>query len=167
MSWIDDTIPDLDARKLAMNDHSNNVKKRGRPRKARPTSTTAAISMADPGTGFERRTRTNSEAEAPGADDSRAVRVREMNRIAADKCRLRRRNEEDKLKSKHDDLEQDRRRLSVALSELTAETYLLKNMLMEHGSCDCRLIQDYLKESASEWVAKRLKVSAAPVATFS
>lgn len=90
-----------------------------------------------------------------------------MNRIAADKCRLRRRNEEDKLKSKHDDLEQDRRRLSVALSELTAETYLLKNMLMEHGSCDCRLIQDYLKESASEWVAKRLKVSAAPVATFS
>ncbi len=24
MSWIDDTIPDLDARKLAMNDHSNN-----------------------------------------------------------------------------------------------------------------------------------------------
>lgn len=51
------------------------------------------------------------------------------------------------------------RRLLGTLSELMAETFVLKNMLMEHGSCDCRLIQDYLKESASEWVAKKLKTS--------
>ncbi|PWI64261.1 hypothetical protein PCL_11335 [Purpureocillium lilacinum] len=143
------------------------VKKRGRPRKARPASTTGAIYKTDPSTGSKRWTSTKSEAEASGADDPRAVRVREKNRIAADKCRSRRRQEEDKIKSKHEDLEREHGRLSGALSELMAETYLLKNMLMEHGNCDCRLIQDFLKESASEWVAKKLKASASPVGTSS
>ncbi|UNI22309.1 hypothetical protein JDV02_008208 [Purpureocillium takamizusanense] len=140
------------------------VKKRGRPRKAQLAVSAATVSKDDAGsiTKSKPRTSIKSEADASGAEDPRALRVREKNRIAADKCRSRRRQEEDKLKSKHEDLEQEHRRLSGALSELMAETYVLKNMLMEHGNCDCRLIQDYLKESASEWVAKKLKASASP-----
>ncbi|KAL3965713.1 hypothetical protein ACCO45_000021 [Purpureocillium lilacinum] len=137
-------------------------KKRGRPRK---TQATASNANADGGinTWTSRQSSTRSAADASGGEDPKAVRVREKNRIAADKCRSRRRQEEDKLKSRHDYLEQEHRRLLGALSELMAETFVLKNMLMEHGSCDCRLIQDYLKESASEWVAKKLKTSISPV----
>ncbi|GJN78646.1 hypothetical protein PLIIFM63780_002155 [Purpureocillium lilacinum] len=144
---------------------SSTMKKRGRPRKARPASTTTATSKADPTTGSKRRTSTKSEAESSGGDDLSTVCAREKNRISADKCRSRRRKGEDKLRSKHEDLEQEHRRLSGALSELMAETYVLKNMLMGHGSCDCRLIQVYLKESASERIAKRLKAPTSPAGT--
>ncbi|GJN72476.1 hypothetical protein PLICBS_006549 [Purpureocillium lilacinum] len=137
------------------------IKKRGRPRKAHLAANAAVVSKSDAGAKSRRRTSTSSDAEASSADGPKALRVREKNRIAADKRRSRRRQEEDKLKSKHEDLEIQHRRLSAALSELMSETYLLKNMLMAHGSCDCRLIQDYLKESESalEWVAKKLGVS--------
>ncbi|KAL3952776.1 hypothetical protein ACCO45_012719 [Purpureocillium lilacinum] len=128
-------------------------KKRGRPRKTQAAASTANVD-GDINTRTSRLTNARSVADASGGEDPKTVRVREKNRIAADKCRSRRRQEEGKLKSCHEDLEQEHRRLSAALSELMAETFVLKNMLMEHGSCDCRLIQDYLKDSASEWVAK-------------
>ena len=134
------------------------VKKRGCPRKTQQAAGSANVD-GDSNTRTSRRTRTRSAADTSGGEDPKSVRVREKNRIAADKCRSRRRQEEDKLKSRHDDLEQEHRRLLGELSELMSETFVLKNMLMEHGSCDCRLIQDYLKESASEWVAKKLKTS--------
>ncbi len=137
------------------------IKKRGRPRKTRPAANAAAVSKSDAGTKSRRRASTRSDFESSGADDPKALRVREKNRVAANKCRSRRRQEEDKLKSKYEDLEQEHRRLLKALLELVAESLLLKNMLTAHGSCDCRLIQDYL-ESASEWVAKKLKASASP-----
>lgn len=135
------------------------AKKRGRPRKAQPSAKAAAISKAD--ASFRARCRTSSKgnAVASGSDDPKALRVRKRNRLAADKCRSRRRQEEDKLKSQHHNLERDHVRLSGAISELKAETYLLKNMLMNHGSCDCRLIQNYLKESASKWVANKRNAS--------
>lgn len=140
------------------------IQKRGRSRKSQPAPDAAAVSKSEAGTKSRCRPSTRSDAEASGANHPKALRVREKNRIAAGKCRSRRRQEEEKLKSKHENLEQEHRRLSEAVSELMAETYLLKNMLMAHGSCDCRLIQDYLKESASDWVAKKLKTSASPSA---
>ncbi|KAL3952878.1 hypothetical protein ACCO45_012821 [Purpureocillium lilacinum] len=142
-------------------DETDYDQKRGRPRKTRPAANAAAVSKSDAGTKSRRRASTRSDFESSGADDPKALRVREKNRVAANKCRSRRRQEEDKLKSKYEDLEQEHRRLLKALLELVAESLLLKNMLTAHGSCDCRLIQDYL-ESASEWVAKKLKASASP-----
>ncbi|KAJ6442321.1 Metallophosphoesterase domain protein [Purpureocillium lavendulum] len=140
----------------------SSVKKRGRPRKSRTSAaalTAGSTSNRDATTRSGRRASTKSEGQDSASDDPKALRVREKNRIAADKCRSRRRVEEDNLKTQHDELEREHHRLSGALSELMAETYVLKNMLMEHGSCDCRLIQEYLKESASEWVAKKLSES--------
>ncbi|KAJ6439029.1 Piwi, PAZ and DUF1785 domain protein [Purpureocillium lavendulum] len=124
----------------------NTIKKRGRPRKGHPPANAAVVSTSDAGITSRRRISARSNPEASGADDPKALRVREKNRIAADKCRLQRRQEEDKLKSRHEDAEQEHRRLSGAVSELVAETYLLKNMLTAHGNCDCQLIQDYLKD---------------------
>ncbi|KAK4077308.1 transcriptional regulator family: bZIP [Purpureocillium lilacinum] len=135
---------------------SSLAKNRGRPRKTRPG--TKATNSGCP-------TSTKSHGKASGSTDLKALQARERNRIAADKCRSRRRQEEDRLKSKHNDLERQHRKLSGTLSDLMAEIYVLKNMLVEHGSCDCRLIQDYLKESASEWVAKKLVLATSPAGT--
>ncbi|KAJ6438040.1 bZIP transcription factor domain-containing protein [Purpureocillium lavendulum] len=99
-----------------------------------------------------------SSADVMHFDDPKTMRVRRKNRIAADKCRSRRRLEEDALKSKHECLEKEYRGLSHAAVDLVAEIQVLKNMLLEHGNCDCHLIQDYLKEAASAWVTKKTHV---------
>ncbi|KAM0263553.1 hypothetical protein ACHAQJ_001172 [Trichoderma viride] len=93
-----------------------------------------------------RRTKTAKEQEA-----SRA-RIREKNRVAADKCRGRQRIAVDKLSSKHDELEDQNRQLAQMMKDLVAERIVLKNMLLEHGNCGCELIENYLRESAVRWV---------------
>ncbi|KAK4074667.1 transcriptional regulator family: bZIP [Purpureocillium lilacinum] len=132
------------------------AKRRGRPQKRRTASATSNVKLG-------RRTAAQKDADVAGSEDPRARSIREKNRIAADKCRSRRRLEEEKLKHRHEILEEENHRLLAGISDLMAETYVLKNMLTEHGSCDCRLIHKYMAESASEWVAKKLGTSYSPV----
>ncbi|PTB76378.1 hypothetical protein M440DRAFT_1356299 [Trichoderma longibrachiatum ATCC 18648] len=93
-----------------------------------------------------RRTKTAQEQEATRA------RIREKNRVAADKCRGRQRIAVEKLSAKHDALEEENRQLSQILKDLVAERIVLKNMLLEHGNCGSELIENYLRESAVRWV---------------
>lgn len=93
-----------------------------------------------------RRTKTAQEQEA-----SRA-RIREKNRVAADKCRGRQRIAVEALSAKHDALEDQNRQLSQMMKDLVAERIALKNMLLEHGNCGCELIENYLRDSAVRWV---------------
>ncbi|KAL7935422.1 hypothetical protein V8C35DRAFT_272259 [Trichoderma chlorosporum] len=93
-----------------------------------------------------RRTKTAEEQAA-----SRA-RIREKNRVAADKCRGRQRVAVEKLSSRHDALEDENRQLSQIMKDLVAERIVLKNMLLEHGGCGCELIENYLRDSAVRWV---------------
>lgn len=109
------------------------VKKRGRPRK---TSTNDA----------------SNRGKSAIAADVRAQRIRDKNRAAADKCRLRRRLEEDGLRAKQECIQELHRNLTTSLSDLSEEVHVLRNMLLAHGTCDCSLIQDYLKRTASKWV---------------
>ncbi|PTB39304.1 uncharacterized protein TrAFT101_007898 [Trichoderma asperellum] len=109
------------------------------------------------------RTRKNSSAEGgvakrprrPKTDEEQEasrMRIREKNRIAADKCRGRQRIAMERLNLKHDSLEYENQQLSKMLKDLVAERIVLKNMLLEHGNCGCELIENYLRESAVRWV---------------
>ncbi|OPB47084.1 bZIP transcriptional regulator [Trichoderma guizhouense] len=93
-----------------------------------------------------RRTKTPQEQEAS------RQRIREKNRVAADKCRGRQRVAVEKLSSRHDALEDENRQLNQIMKDLVAERIVLKNMLLEHGSCGCELIENYLRDSAVRWV---------------
>ncbi|EHK50412.1 uncharacterized protein TrAtP1_007503 [Trichoderma atroviride] len=93
-----------------------------------------------------RRTKTVQEQEAS------RVRIREKNRIAADKCRGRQRIAMERLNMKHDSLEYENQQLTKMAKDLIAERIVLKNMLLEHGNCGCELIENYLRESAVRWV---------------
>ncbi|KAL7911770.1 hypothetical protein GGI35DRAFT_298325 [Trichoderma velutinum] len=93
-----------------------------------------------------RRTKTAQEQEAS------RQRIREKNRVAADKCRGRQRVAVEKLSSRHDALEDENRQLTQIMKDLVAERIVLKNMLLEHGGCGCELIENYLRDSAVRWV---------------
>ncbi|KOS19428.1 Transcription factor atf21 [Escovopsis weberi] len=90
----------------------------------------------------------------PPAAQSKRSRIREKNRIAACKCRRKQRKAVSKLTSTHEGLEDLNRQLCGQVSELEAEAYVLKNMLMAHGNCGCEMIQQYFKDAAASLVQK-------------
>ncbi|PNP46874.1 hypothetical protein TGAMA5MH_01827 [Trichoderma gamsii] len=129
-----------------------------------PSLSPPALQLKEPvASKKQTRTRKNSSEEggvakrprrAKTAEEQEAsrVRIREKNRIAADKCRGRQRIAMERLNMKHDSLELENQQLTKMAKDLIAERIVLKNMLLEHGNCGCELIENYLRESAVRWV---------------
>ncbi|KAJ4195501.1 hypothetical protein NW759_016435 [Fusarium solani] len=93
--------------------------------------------------------------------DPRRRRVLERNRIAATKCRLRKRDEASALASREQAVEGQNRRLSTCLDSLTAEIYYLKTQLLRHTDCNCLAIQKYIANEAKKSVDRLLACSSA------
>ncbi|EQL00243.1 hypothetical protein G6O67_005178 [Ophiocordyceps sinensis] len=142
--------PDSDSKDSASLDSLPISPKTPRKGRARPSESTATPQRAR---SPKRKCLEGNSTEA--AKDSGVPQAREKNRIAADKCRSKKRRAVAQLKTKHESLESTHRQLSSTASDLVAETHALKNMLMQHGNCDCELIQKYLKDAAFSWIAKK------------
>lgn len=84
--------------------------------------------------------------------DPRRRRILERNRIAATKCRLRKRDEASALASQEQAMEDQNRYLSSCFDSLTAEIYHLKTQLLQHTDCNCVLIQKYISNEAKKTV---------------
>ncbi|KAH6869559.1 hypothetical protein B0T10DRAFT_593534 [Thelonectria olida] len=93
----------------------------------------------------------DSDGEAqPG--DPRRRRILERNKIAAMKCRLRKRDEASALASREQAMKDQNRDLSSIFNQLAAEIYHLKTQLLHHTDCDCVLIQKYIAHEARKSV---------------
>ncbi|KAM0343010.1 hypothetical protein ACHAPU_009040 [Fusarium lateritium] len=84
--------------------------------------------------------------------DPRRRRVLERNRLAATKCRLRKRDEASALASQEQAMEDQNRYLSSCFDSLTTEIYHLKTQLLQHTDCNCVLIQKYIANEAKKTV---------------
>ncbi|KAM0200403.1 hypothetical protein ACHAPA_004869 [Fusarium lateritium] len=84
--------------------------------------------------------------------DPRRRRILERNRIAATKCRLRKRDEASALASQEQAMEDQNRYLSSCFDSLTTEIYHLKTQLLQHTDCNCVLIQKYIANEAKRTV---------------
>ncbi|KAM5354405.1 hypothetical protein ACJ41O_001054 [Fusarium nematophilum] len=93
--------------------------------------------------------------------DPRRRRILERNRIAATKCRLRKRDEASALASREQAMEDQNRYLSTCFDSLTAEIYHLKTQLLQHTDCNCVLIQKYIANEAKKTVDGLLSCSSA------
>ncbi|KAK7414804.1 hypothetical protein QQX98_006406 [Neonectria punicea] len=93
--------------------------------------------------------------------DPRRRRILERNRIAATKCRLRKRDEASALASREQAMEDHNRYLSTCFDSLTAEIYHLKTQLLQHTDCGCVLIQKYIANEARKSVDGLLSCSSA------
>ncbi|MBD2358787.1 bZIP transcription factor [Tolypothrix sp. FACHB-123] len=89
--------------------------------------------------------------------------VLERNRVAATKCRRRKRSEASMLASSEQEIEETHRYLSATASALRNEAYLLKTKLLEHTDCNCVLIQRYIAHEAKRSVDRMTGVEPAPV----
>ncbi|KAI5458685.1 hypothetical protein BGZ63DRAFT_362751 [Mariannaea sp. PMI_226] len=79
-------------------------------------------------------------------------RVQERNRIAAIKCRIRKREDLARLQSDEQAIEQRHRILSRCVNELNEEILRLKTQLLQHTNCNCNLIQNYIKAEAAHYI---------------
>ena len=93
--------------------------------------------------------------------DPRRRRVLERNRIAATKCRVRKRDEASALASRGQAVEDQNRYLSTCFDLLTAEIYYLKTQLLLHTDCNCLPIQKYIANEAKKSVDRLLACSSA------
>jgi hypothetical protein len=78
--------------------------------------------------------------------------VKERNRIASNKFRVRKQEDERRLKSAEKDMEQINRDLSTCAKDLTLQVCDLKMKLLQHTDCDCALIQEYIANEAHRYI---------------
>lgn len=95
-------------------------------------------------------------AEQDGLSPSGPVRTKvlERNRVAATKCRSRKRSEASTLAQCEQEMEDRNRQLSATFEELRHEIYILKTQLLQHNNCNCVLIQKYIANEAKKSVDK-------------
>lgn len=82
------------------------------------------------------------------------TKVLERNRVAATKCRTRKRSEASTLAQCEQEMEDRNRQLSATFEELRHEIYILKTQLLQHNNCSCVLIQKYIANEAKKSVDK-------------
>ncbi|KAH7187026.1 hypothetical protein DER44DRAFT_904444 [Fusarium oxysporum] len=93
--------------------------------------------------------------------DPRRRRVLERNRIAANTCRLRKRDEALAIASREETMEDQNRYLMTCFDSLTVEVYHLKTQLLRHTECNCVLIQNYIANEAQKCVDRLVACSTA------
>ncbi|KAH8653917.1 hypothetical protein BGZ61DRAFT_487247 [Ilyonectria robusta] len=108
---------------------------------------------------WRQKGKSNDDEDLPR--DLRRRRNLECNRIAATKCRLRKRDEASALASREQTMEDQNQYLSTCFDQLTAEIYHLKTQLLQHTDCNCVLIQKYIANEARKSVNSLLSLSSA------
>ncbi|UPK91047.1 hypothetical protein LCI18_001982 [Fusarium solani-melongenae] len=88
--------------------------------------------------------------------------VRQQNKEAAVRCRRRQCQREADLLSREQSLEDDNRRLVSYCGLLKEEIFHIKEQLLQHSSCDCALIQEYIANEARKSVGKLSSSGSSP-----
>jgi hypothetical protein len=78
-------------------------------------------------------------------------RVQERNRIATNKCQMRKREHLARLQSDEQAMEQRHMMLTSCVNDLKDEILYLKTQLLQHTSCNCTLIHHYIEKEAQRY----------------
>ncbi|KAL0937685.1 basic region leucine zipper [Colletotrichum truncatum] len=82
-----------------------------------------------------------------GRDTKKTYRVK--NRAAAKRCREKTKQYELDLAAKEKQVTQERLYLDACVAALKNEVLTLKNQILQHGDCDCEIIQGYIARAAN------------------
>lgn len=96
------------------------------------------------------RNAASSKASDPSKpEDVRRSKFLERNRVAASKCRQKKKEWTHNLEDRGRGLQKDNSNLRVLVDSLRQETLFLKGEMLRHSGCECPEINDYLKTGAS------------------
>lgn len=87
---------------------------------------------------------TNSKGSAHPQEDVKRSKFLERNRVAASKCRQKKKEWTSNLEARARDLQNSKNQLAIMVSSLKDEMLFLKGELLKHSGCTCTRIRDYL-----------------------
>ncbi|KAJ2357411.1 hypothetical protein H4S01_006497 [Coemansia sp. RSA 2610] len=90
------------------------------------------------------KARSNTDGDAT-QEQARRRRFLERNRIAASKCRQKKKLWVQELERRAEDVTMQNRSLHIAVAQLKEEVMILKNQLLAHRNCNCSAIHQYLQ----------------------
>ncbi|KAH8646437.1 hypothetical protein BGZ61DRAFT_470021 [Ilyonectria robusta] len=138
---------------------------RKRKRRARQSTRSGACQDGDidtPEAGTRqksrRRSSSNLNSDSNGPDspaqhgDGTSRRIKERNRVASNKFRVKKRADAKRLEVDEQDMDQINRDLTTCAADLTREVYELKMSLLQHTDCNCSLIQNYIANQAQRYI---------------
>ncbi|KAI9837233.1 MAG: hypothetical protein M1819_000307 [Sarea resinae] len=82
-------------------------------------------------------------------DDAKRSKFLERNRVAASKCRQKKKEWTGNLEARARDLQNAKNQLSVIASSLRDEVLYLKGEMLKHSSCNCASIREYLNREVT------------------
>lgn len=91
--------------------------------------------------------------DAEMGEDGKRSRFLERNRVAASKCRQKKKEWTNNLESRARDLQHQKSQLTAMVSSLKDEMLWLKGELLKHGTCGCDKIRQYLNHEATHFAA--------------
>ncbi|KAI9850273.1 MAG: hypothetical protein M1838_005956 [Thelocarpon superellum] len=105
----------------------------------------------------QRKSNTRSRAGGAGAsnetsakgEDQKRNRFLERNRVAASKCRQKKKEWTGNLEARARELQSERNQISVVVSSLRNEVVWLKGELLKHTTCGCERIRQYLDQEVA------------------
>ncbi|KND01298.1 uncharacterized protein SPPG_03108 [Spizellomyces punctatus DAOM BR117] len=80
--------------------------------------------------------------------DEKRKRFLERNRLAASKCRMKKKQWLQDLENRSTDASAKNRQLQMIVTQLKEEVMMLKNQLLLHRNCSCNVIQQYISTSS-------------------
>ncbi|ROT35896.1 hypothetical protein SODALDRAFT_53602 [Sodiomyces alkalinus F11] len=95
----------------------------------------------------------STPSSCAGRDDKKA-HLRQRNREAARKCRVRKQRGIEDLQSNEAAVTAVHQALAAEATMLRSEVLMLKNMVLQHGGCGCPYIQAYIEGAASRLLTR-------------
>ncbi|KAI9805319.1 MAG: hypothetical protein M1833_005772 [Piccolia ochrophora] len=116
----------------------------GEKRKKRSSASKAT----KPTTPTKRGRKKRHTSEQPAEQDEKRLRFLERNRVAASKCREKKKVWASNLETTVREMQSDRKQLSHMVCALRDECLELKGELLKHSTCNCDRIRHYLNQTA-------------------
>ncbi|KAJ2784774.1 hypothetical protein H4R18_000901 [Coemansia javaensis] len=112
----------------------------------KPKQPPAPAPAAGPGPGQDAAAADScDDGDGPTAEQRRRQRFLERNRIAASKCRQKKKMWVQELERRAEEVTMQNRTLHIAIVQLKEEVMVLKNQLLAHRNCTCSAIHQYLQ----------------------
>ncbi|MCJ1474852.1 hypothetical protein MMC13_003512 [Lambiella insularis] len=150
----DDQTPNLDYHSLQSVYPEKQMNESQSGRKRKRMSATNADSTGKPTKHSKRsaaRSKVSSQAsscELQSPEDEKRSKFLERNRVAASKCRQKKKEWTSNLEARARELQNSKNRLAIMVTSLKDEVLWLKGEMLKHTECGCAQIRDYLAQQA-------------------
>ncbi|KAI4243326.1 MAG: hypothetical protein L6R40_003498 [Gallowayella cf. fulva] len=134
-------------------------------RKQQPTSSDAKSHSPSKRSRKNGRSSNSSSGQGPSSvEDVRRSKFLERNRVAASKCRQKKKEWTQNLENRARELQKENHSLRAMIDSMREEMLFIKGEMLKHSTCDCEQIQGWMKSNPNSLATSPLiKAEQSPI----